>query len=160
MAEQWLETRELEPDAPTDEARERLKEHGVIVRKKDECAWNGKTVLREIRKRFTPEYFEGLKRTDPSESLRKELASLEAILAQKKLPVTGNAEARKKLRAQIEQRAQTVRQSIREAESKKGKNIYEIPLFVLDVLARAWKAQENKRRRKWAQRHPKKREQA
>jgi hypothetical protein len=39
---------------------------------------------------------------------------------------------------------------------KERKQIYDIPIFVFDLIVTEWKADERKRKREWAQKHRKK----
>ena len=169
MDDHWSQTLELDPSANTGEAREYLKQQGCYE-------WNGRTVLRkicEICGRNGDELLGNDKRPgkwtriDRTAKLQTDLAVLNTLLAGNQYDATTCAE--------LDRRAQAVRQLLdvlrrsppawqlvdgKVSRVKEGKEIYDIPLFVLDELAKAWKAQENKRKRNWAQKHRKKRGQA
>jgi len=164
MDEEWSQTLELDPAADTDEAWEYLSTQG--------CNWNGVTVLRKIREVCGKNAVELLgndkrpgkwSRIDRSAELQTDLAVLDSLLTENRHEASA--------RAEIERRAQTVRQVLDESKRsrpawqwlegrvfplKGGKAIYEIPRFVLDVIAREAKAHERKRKRESAQKNRKK----
>jgi hypothetical protein len=164
MDEKWSQTLELDPAADTDEAREYLSTQG--------CNWNGVTVLRKIREicgKNAVGFLGNNKRPGKwarigsSAVLQTELAVLNNLLAENRHDAT--------TRAELDRRAQTVRQLLDESKRsrpawqwlegrvfalKGGKAIYEIPRFVLDVIAREAKAHERRRKREWAQKNRKK----
>jgi hypothetical protein len=182
VAPEWSKTLELVPTADTDEVRKYLKQKGC--KGENDKVWNGLTVLRKIREICGQNAYELLgtdncrgrwARVDWSAKWHTELAVLNTLLAENRHnPST---------RAGLEQRAQTVQELLDDESTrprpawrwvddkkrgqgvakhgrverlKERKQIYDIPIFVFDLIVTEWKADERKRKREWAQKHRKK----
>ena len=143
MDKKWSKTLELRVGAVTDEARGFLAQQG--------CQWNDMTVIRKIGQSVgnSDELLAQWKRIDRTAPIRKELAILDALLAEQRHdPST---------RAKLNQRAQEVRQLLATSKPvEDGKTIYDIPLFVLDVLAEDSKARIRESKRESARKKARK----
>jgi hypothetical protein len=143
MDEKWKKTLELRVGAVTDEGREYLSQQG--------CNWNDMTVIRKIRKLFRnpDEFLAQSKRIDRTTLMRKELAMLDGLLGEQRHDPS--------MRAKLEQRAQAVRQLLAASKPvEDGKTIYDIRLFVWDVLAENSKARIRESKRESARKKARK----